>query len=81
MLDFPRWKTWLVIVSTAFGLILAIPSLMTAAQRAAVLPNWIAKVHINLGLDLSGGSQLLLEADVADGRRRARRFAQGRAEN
>jgi preprotein translocase subunit SecD len=66
MLDFPRWKTWLVIVSTAFGLILAIPSLMTAAQRAAVLPDWIAKVHINLGLDLSGGSQLLLEADVAD---------------
>ncbi len=65
MLDFPRWKIWLVIFSTFVGLFLAVPSLLTKEQRTA-LPGWWAESHINLGLDLSGGSQLLLEADVAD---------------
>jgi preprotein translocase subunit SecD len=68
MLDFPRWKIWLVIVTTIFGILLSVPSLMTASQRK-VLPAWWAESHINMGLDLSGGSQLLLEADVNDVRK------------
>ena len=64
MLDFPRWKVlWIILVLT-MGVALAIPSLIPeqTAQRIGIggLP------RINLGLDLSGGSRLLLEAETAD---------------
>ncbi len=65
MLDFPRWKTWLVIALCVMGVLCAVPSLMGVEARKS-LPSWAQGVHINLGLDLSGGSHLLLEADVAD---------------
>jgi preprotein translocase subunit SecD len=64
MLDFPRWKVIWIILVLAVGVGLAIPSLMpeTTAQQIGIgrLP------RINLGLDLSGGSRLLLEAETAD---------------
>jgi preprotein translocase subunit SecD len=65
MLDFPRWKTWLVMFTTAVGILLAVPSLLSPSVRGQ-LPGWVQNIHINLGLDLSGGSHLLLEADTAD---------------
>ena len=68
MLDFPRWKVWLVIVATAMGIVAAIPSMLPEATRDQ-LPGWLKNTHINLGLDLSGGSHLLLEADTADVRK------------
>ncbi len=68
MLDFPRWKVWLVIVSIMFGILCAVPSMMTEKSREQ-LPGWWQAIHINLGLDLSGGSHLLLEADVNDVRK------------
>ena len=64
MLDFPRWKVWSIILVLVVGVLFAIPSLMphTTATQLGIgkLP------RINLGLDLSGGSHLLLEADTAD---------------
>ncbi len=69
MLDFPKWKVWVVIVTILTGLFLAIPSLMPAQTRTEILPSWWSSAHINLGLDLSGGSQLLLEADTTDVRK------------
>ncbi|MFM5913607.1 MAG: protein translocase subunit SecD [Chakrabartia godavariana] len=68
MLDFPRWKVWLVIATTVIGVIAAVPSMLPEATRDK-LPGWLSKTHINLGLDLSGGSHLLLEADTADVRK------------
>ena len=65
MLDFPRWKIWAVSLTIAFGILLAIPSLMPASM-AAKLPGWMPDARIALGLDLAGGSQLLLEADSLD---------------
>jgi preprotein translocase subunit SecD len=65
MLDFPRWKFWLVIASCVIGVLCAVPSLMTEKARQS-LPGFWQAIHINLGLDLSGGSHLLLEADVRD---------------
>jgi preprotein translocase subunit SecD len=62
MLDFPRWKVWLVIVSTVIGVLAAVPSLVPERYWPAALPN----PRINLGLDLSGGSHILLEADAKD---------------
>jgi len=65
MLDFPRWKIWAVMLPILVGILLAIPSMMPASQ-AARLPGWMPDARINLGLDLAGGSHLLLEADLAD---------------
>jgi preprotein translocase subunit SecD len=64
MLDFPRWKVvsiWAVLLAL---MALAIPSLLP--ER--VTDSWGAFPHkrINLGLDLAGGSYLLLEADTGD---------------
>lgn len=61
MLEFPRWKVlwlWAVTLLTALA---AVPSLLTATSIhwPAALP----QPKINLGLDLAGGSHILLEAD------------------
>ena len=68
MLDFPRWKVWLVLLATFTGIIAAVPSLLPETTRNQ-LPGWLKASHINLGLDLSGGSHLLLEADTKDVRK------------
>src|SRR5258708_931392 len=62
MLDFPRWKVVSILVLLAALMALAIPSFIPESQTK----NWGAFPHprINLGLDLAGGSYLLLEADT-----------------
>ena len=66
MLDFPRWKIWAVSLTVAAGIFFAIPSLIAGTALAERWPGWLPSAKISLGLDLSGGSQLLLEADSAD---------------
>ncbi|MCH4893174.1 MULTISPECIES: protein translocase subunit SecD [unclassified Sphingomonas] len=63
MLDFPRWKIWAVWATIAVCLLLAIPSMLPERVRGQ-LPAWLPKPTINLGLDLAGGSYILLEADT-----------------
>ncbi len=61
MLDFPAWKkAWLWLVTAACALA-ALPSLvaLTGARWPSILP----EPMVNLGLDLAGGSHILLEAD------------------
>lgn len=65
MLDFPGWKKWLVIATTVIGIILAVPSLL-GSRAPEWLPGSFEKVRISLGLDLAGGSELLLEATTDD---------------
>ena len=65
MLDFPRWKVWAVSLLILVGVVLAVPSLLPKEQVEA-WPGWAPKARISLGLDIAGGSQLLLEADTAD---------------
>jgi protein-export membrane protein SecD len=62
MLHFPRWKIILIIGSCLIFVLLAIPTFLTQETRDS-LPGWVPKQAINLGLDLQGGSQLLLEVD------------------
>jgi len=64
MLDFPRWKVLSISLSLLLGVLLAIPSLLPE-RVTATWPSFLAP-RINLGLDLAGGSHLLLEADIAD---------------
>jgi preprotein translocase subunit SecD len=65
MLNFPRWKVigiWLIL---SVGILLSVPSLLPSAV-SEYLPGWAQRIHVNLGLDLAGGSHLLLEADTGD---------------
>jgi preprotein translocase subunit SecD len=66
MLEFPKWKVWLVSIVVAAGVFLSIPSLIGGTPLAANWPKWLPQYKINLGLDLAGGSHLLLEADAQD---------------
>jgi preprotein translocase subunit SecD len=66
MLDFPRWKVWLIGIVIAFGVLLSVPSLIAGTPLDDKWPGWLPHYKISLGLDLAGGSHLLLEADAAD---------------
>ena len=66
MLEFPRWKIWLVALVVALGVLLSIPSLIAGTPSRRRWPNWLPQYRISLGLDLAGGSHLLLEADAQD---------------
>jgi preprotein translocase subunit SecD len=66
MLEFPRWKVWLVSLVVAVGVLLSIPSLIAGTPYSSAWPKWLPQYRINLGLDLAGGSHLLLEADAND---------------
>jgi preprotein translocase subunit SecD len=66
MLEFPRWKVWLIALVIAAGVVLSIPSLIAPTQAAQYWPKWLPQYKISMGLDLAGGSHLLLEADASD---------------
>ncbi|WP_207458700.1 protein translocase subunit SecD [Azospirillum sp. SYSU D00513] len=63
MLYFPRWKTILIIAICVIGTLFALPNLFSR-ESLANLPGWYANSRISLGLDLRGGSHLLLEVDM-----------------
>ena len=61
MLDFPTWKkAWLWLITLAMVAV-AIPSLASLANIR--WPDALPDPTVNLGLDLAGGSHILLEAD------------------
>ena len=63
MLHFARWKINLILGVCALGVIFAWPNLLSEDQ-AARLPDWLPHKQISLGLDLRGGSHLLLEVGI-----------------
>jgi preprotein translocase subunit SecD len=67
MLHIEKWKVVLSIFLTIAGVLYALPNVLPDAQKAwmqASLPGWMPSQTINLGLDLRGGSHLLLQADT-----------------
>ncbi len=67
MLHYPKWKIILVLVISVFGIIFALPNLLSRQQVEALqasLPSWVPVKQVSLGLDLQGGSHLLLRVDV-----------------
>jgi preprotein translocase subunit SecD len=66
MLDFPRWKVWSISLVILVGILFAVPSIIGGTTLSKHYPSWMPSAKINLGLDLAGGSQLLLEADTVD---------------
>jgi len=65
MLDFPRWKVFSIWAVVLVGILFAIPSLLPQQARQ-YWPSFLPQATIHLGLDLAGGSQLLLESDLRD---------------
>ena len=63
MLYFANWKVLLICGACLLGVLLSLPNLFTPAQLA-YLPHFIPKKQVALGLDLRGGSYLLLHVDV-----------------
>ena len=74
MLRFSTSKTITTVAIVLIGLLLAVPSMMSREQRLAFqnaipgwVPSWLVPTRaIVLGLDLQGGSHVLLEVDVPD---------------
>ncbi len=60
MKNYPIWKSFTVITLVLLGIIFSIPSIIYDDDSE----NWFLKNKINLGLDLQGGSYLLLEVQL-----------------
>ncbi|RJG45544.1 protein translocase subunit SecDF [Mesorhizobium sp. DCY119] len=65
MLYFSRWKTISIWAIVILGLLFAAPNLFSKATLDA-LPDWLPKRAMTLGLDLQGGSHILLALDRKD---------------
>ena len=63
MLTFERWKIVLVLCVVALGICYSVPNFFPQKATGTV-PGWFPHKQINLGLDLQGGSHLLLEVDI-----------------
>jgi preprotein translocase subunit SecD len=60
VLDFPLWKRALIWLAIAAGCLFALPNFFPAAQVAR-WPSFVPSNQITLGLDLQGGSHMMLE--------------------
>lgn len=63
MLNLSRWKVIAVVLSVIFGVLFTLPNVLPKATLDK-LPGFVPKQTLNLGLDLQGGSYLLLEVDT-----------------
>jgi preprotein translocase subunit SecD len=63
MLNITKWNVIFVIIVCLTAIYYIIPNLYGKSEVTA-LPNYFSKKQVNLGLDLQGGSHLLLEVDT-----------------
>lgn len=63
MMRTPRWLLLTYAAIILFGIVAALPNLFSQATLAQ-LPGWFPKQQVTLGLDLRGGSHLVLEVDA-----------------
>ena len=68
MLDFPRWKVWTILLTLLLGFAFAVPNFVSERQ-ASQIPSFLPNKQLSLGLDLRGGSHLMLEATTDDVRK------------
>ena len=64
MVYFAKWKVWVIGIVLVAGVIFALPNLFSR-ETVEQWPSFLPRQQINLGLDLQGGSHMLLEVDVA----------------
>jgi preprotein translocase subunit SecD len=63
MLHVTRWQKIIVLSMLFLGFLFTLPNFLPESVRAS-FPPWLPRTAINLGLDLQGGSYLLLEVDM-----------------
>ncbi|MBT3989929.1 MAG: protein translocase subunit SecD [Rhodospirillaceae bacterium] len=64
MVYFSKWKVSIILGIVVLGLAFAAPNLLDR-KSADELPGWLPHEQVNLGLDLQGGSHLLLEVKAS----------------
>lgn len=67
MIFIPLWKRVLVALTVILSFSYCLPNFLSADTRAQweqTLPSWMPTKTVSLGLDLQGGSHLLLQADT-----------------
>ncbi len=67
MVYLARWKVIAIIVVCVLGLLYSAPNVLPERARLWLqenLPSWAPTETVNLGLDLQGGSHILLQADI-----------------
>jgi len=63
MVRLPPWQRLFIVIVILAGLIYAAPNVLSSSTRE-MLPSWWPTETVNLGLDLQGGSHLLLEVEL-----------------
>ena len=63
MMNLSRWKVGLVLLAAIFGILFSLPNFLPADVRSSI-SGFLPSKTLNLGLDLQGGSYLLLEVDT-----------------
>jgi len=63
MLRFSSWTIGAIVAICVAGVVFSLPNLFPREQMER-MPSWLPNQQINLGLDLQGGSHLLLEVGV-----------------
>ena len=63
MLYFTRWKATAIVLTALVVCLFAVPNFFSE-KTVQSWPNW-AQRHVVLGLDLQGGSHILLEVDTS----------------
>ena len=68
MVTIPRWQVIFILAIVVLGIVFALPNVFSRDFTES-LPDWVPNQQMALGLDLQGGSHLLLEvqADVVIG--------------
>ena len=64
MLTLSRWKVIIFALAILFGAAFTLPNVLPQ-KTLDTFPSWLPRQKLNLGLDLQGGSYLLLEVDTA----------------
>jgi protein-export membrane protein SecD len=65
MLKIKTWQIVLVTLICVAGILFALPNVFSRSALETY-PNWLPRSPVNLGLDLQGGSHLVLEVKIED---------------
>ncbi|MFA5591857.1 MAG: protein translocase subunit SecD [Micavibrio sp.] len=68
MLQIPSWQRFIIIGLVVLSILYSLPNLVPKEQQDGVLgalPSWVPSKTVNLGLDLQGGSHILLQVDLS----------------
>lgn len=65
MVNYARWNIVVTVLVCLVGILFTAPNFFTIDENTT-LPTWVPQKQVNLGLDLKGGSHLLLGVGIED---------------